>query len=174
MSVSPDSQMMLADLLSYVHIVLRRTYSACDRTILQDAVSVAVESFLRRAPAHVQESQAASRQWLIRAAIFEVNRELRVMARVVDREVGDRALDELLSETEADTLAEESVLRDLLERRLGPSIAETIWLYEMEQCSSQDISAMQRISVTAVKIRITRARKLLRRVFHGEYGTQKG
>ncbi|MEP7220101.1 MAG: hypothetical protein ABI876_14355, partial [Bacteroidota bacterium] len=62
-------------------------------------------------------------------------------------------------------VAEAAILRALLERRLGASIAETIWLHEVEGCSLQDISVMQRISVFAVKARIERSRKLLRRVF---------
>jgi len=66
-----------------------------------------------------------------------------------------------------DVAAESQLVRDALQQ-LPPRAREAVILYEIEDMSVKEIAEIQRSTVSAVKVRLFRARKQLMKILHVE------
>jgi len=162
MKSSPVVSERIGDLIPIVTRVIRHRFPRVPDDRIRDAVSFAVERCLKALQTGAEKTTGEVFCWLRTAAANEVLNELRSSSRYVDAEKASHVFEHLTDGHQADLLASRRILLELLVARLGSATAETLWLHEIEQCPPRDIAIIQNISISSVKARITRSRKILR------------
>ncbi len=159
MKNSPIISDQIGDLIPVVVRVVRRRFFGVHDDIIHDAVSAAVEKCLRHLSVEVGRNGAEVFEWLRTTAIREVLHEIRRTGRHAG---GHAVLDHLAAGNQSDRQVSRRILWEWLVSTLGIKAAETVWLHEIEHCPPRDIARIQNITVSSVKARITRSRRILR------------
>jgi|GEM_PF-6632585 len=162
MSTHHDLSDSLGYALSHVRQVLQRQFSTMDHDVINDAIATAVERFILKAPIHLRQSKVGAFCWIRTTAINELRHITYKAQRFVSYSEANNIMEALSASENADYLAHLRVLREWLTKKLGPTVAETVWLHEIEHWAPRDIAAAQHLNVASVKARITRSRRILR------------
>lgn len=162
MKSSPDASDRIGDLIPIAIRIVRRRFPGISDDLVKDAVSSAVEKYLKCLPPDPERSVGEIFAWLRSTAINEVLQELRRSSNYAGAEAAKEILDRLSGGPQPDIQASQRILWEWLVTTLGPQSAETIWLHEIEHCPPRDIAIIQNIKIAAVKARITRSRQILR------------
>jgi RNA polymerase sigma factor (sigma-70 family) len=133
---------------------------------IDDAVAAAIERYFAKAPPNVRASDASAFAWLRTTTMHELFHTLRAARRYVPSAESERILSARVANDDTDRAARERILREWLVRLLGADVAETVWLHDVERLPPRDIAQTQHLSVTSVKARIARSRKILRHASH--------
>ena len=152
----------IGDLIPIVIRLVRRRFPGISDELVKDAVSSAVEKYLKLLSPDPERSVGELFSWLRRTAINEALQELRRSNKYAGAEAAKEILERLSGGPQPDVQASQRILWEWLVATLGPKAAETVWLHEIEHCPPRDIAIIQNIKVSSVKARITRSRHILR------------
>lgn len=163
MKCSPLNAACVHDLMPILVNVMQRQFHRVHHDLIVDAVSSAVEKCLNTTFLETGRKPGEIFRWLKTAAFNDLRHEFRARRRYVDIGNEEDVVENLVDGARADTDAMRSVLWAWLVAKLGPVAAETVWLHDVEGCPPRDIAVMQKVHIAAIKARIARARRMLRR-----------